>query len=357
VGSAQAEPLPDEEVLLREALALFRLMAPATQPGEVEAEYWNGVAAFFSAEHRQVTILDRGSPLDEPGAVILLVHELVHALQAARFEGEPSGCCATYDESLAFRGLLEGEAELYQDLALVYGYGDDPDEVAWDAIFQSFESSAWAAARRNPSPYVFAQLDFPYAFGGDYVNDAYRAGGNAAVRSLSSAPPGSTREILTGYGATPPENGIWRENPEEVGSPELPEEFEFVANVRLGAFLYEIFESKWRVGTFADSGFLGDVFNVFRETETFAIVGAWRLRFESEQQMSVVAGLVESQSGLGVERDGRDLVIWASSDQSLLPALRGVAWSAAVTPERDDAAEPASALPEMPHCPRTKRSF
>jgi hypothetical protein len=92
VGSAQAEPLPDEEVLLREALALFRLMAPATQPGEVEAEYWNGVAAFFSAEHRQVTILDRGSPLDEPGAVILLVHELVHALQAARLEGEPSGC-------------------------------------------------------------------------------------------------------------------------------------------------------------------------------------------------------------------------------------------------------------------------
>jgi hypothetical protein len=353
VDDAESEPLPEDEAALYAGLALFRLMSPDFEPGAVEREYWDQVAAFFSSETERVTILDRGEALDEPESVTLLVHELVHALQA---QESASDCCASYDEFLAARGLVEGEAELYQDLATVFGYGDDPEALDWDEIFQRFESWAWVNARANDNPYLFAPLQFPYAFGGDFVNEAYRVGGNAAVRALASEPPRTTRQVLSGYGARPPE-GLWQENPEEVGTPELSAEYELVTTLRLGTFLFEIFEYKWQAGVFADSGFAGDVFNVFRHTGSGALVGAWRLRFESEARAAVVAERLAVYEELLTSKDGRDLALWASSDESALAGFGGVAWGPTPAPEGDGGGDSDSALPEMPHCPHAKRLF
>lgn len=337
----ESTPEPAEARDLRRGLSLFGLMADTAAPAAVTREYWSNVAAFFSGDEGRVTILDRGEPLDEPESVTLLLHELVHAAQAAELAALPDHpCCDSHDEVLAYRGILEGEAELYEDLATVYGYGGDPAELDWDEVFDYFQGAAWTAMRATPNPFELATLYFPYAFGGRFVNDAYRTRGNSEVRALLRETPGSTREILYGYGAPAPPGGFV-ENPDELGHPELPADFEHLATLRLGAFLYEAFESAWRAGGFGDSGFAGDVLSLFVSSESSAVLGTWRLRFTSAARAQAVATRLDREA-LATRVDERDLIVMASSEpalaRSLLPELVFVP-----VPAPEPEAEPAPA--------------
>ena len=320
VAEAEANPEPPEDRNLRQGLSLFGLMDQDAGPAGVEREYWTNVAAFFSDTDQRVTILDRGEPLDEPASVNLLLHELVHALQSTERADAGIDCCDTYDEALAFRALLEGEAELYQDLSMVYGYGDDPDELDWDDIYARFQSSAWADLRSTRNAFELAPLYFPYAYGGDYVNRAFRAGGNAAVHPLLRDGPRSTRQLLFGYGAAPPDDSSWQENPDEVGYPLFAPEWELVAAIHLGALLFEVFESLQGAGRFGDSGYLGDVLTIFAHRDSEDVVGVWRVRFDSAERAATLAPRFASNT-LSATADARDLILLSTRDASLTESL------------------------------------
>jgi hypothetical protein len=321
IAEVMQNPEPPEDQNLRRGLGLFGLMDPDAEPAAVEREYWANVAAFFSGEDQRVTILDRGSALDRPESVTLLVHELVHALQSS--ENPDDGaleCCDSYDQYLAFRALVEGEAELYQDLATVYGYGDDPDELEWDEIFAGFRAVAWHDLRATPNAFELATLHFPYAFGGDYVNRAYRSGGNALVRGLLQDGPRTTRQLLFGYGVEPPRGSDWQEHPDELGYPLLSPEYERVVTLHLGALLFEAFESSRWAGVFGDSGYLGDVMTLFTNQESGEVAGFWRLRFESEQQASSLSARLDGPL-MAAWAEDRDLILVASETTELTEVL------------------------------------
>lgn len=320
VAEVTEGPEPPEEQNLRRSLGLFGLMDPDAEPAAVEREYWANVAAFFSGEDQRVTILDRGSALDQPESVTLLVHELVHALQASENPADALDCCDSYDQFLAFRALVEGEAELYQDLATVYGYGDDPEELEWDKIFGGFKAVAWNDLRSTPNAFELATLHFPYAFGGDYVNRAHRSGGNALVRGLLHDGPRTTRQLLFGYGVEPPRGFDWQEHPDEVGYPRLPPEYEPVATLHLGALLFEAFESSRGAGHFGDSGYLGDVMTLFVHQDSREVAGFWRLRFESEQQADSLSASLAGPR-MAARAEGRDLILVASETTALTDSL------------------------------------
>lgn len=333
VQGAVSQP-PSEDVRdLRRGIALFNLLPKRDDPGSTVRDYWDDVAAFFSSKTGKVTILDRGAPLDGPSAVLLLVHELVHAMQHVELGDayyESHG--TTYDSSLMLDGITEGEAVLYQDLAKAYGFGEDPDDVDWDDIFHGFEEFEWNRARTDDSGFDMASLRFPYAFGGAYVNRAWRAGGTTAVRDVVRHPPTSTRQM---FATSRSGTGPWREDPNEVGAPMMPAEFEFVASRHLGAWLFEIFKDTLNVaprsfGTFRDAGFTGDVLSVFRTPATSDVTGVWRLRFEKPDQASDLVSNLVHERGLAASRDDRDVVLIASTDDTVPGRLvGGLTWGPA----------------------------
>lgn len=333
VDDATNNPPTQDSIDLGRGLALFGLAPPETDPSATIREYWTNVAAFFSGQTGKVTVLDRGAPLDGAGAVRLLLHELVHAMQHRELSNDYYDQHeTTYDDSLVLTSLIEGEAVLYQDLATAFAYDRDPSDVEWDDIFRGFEERQWDAARQDDAPYEMASLRLPYAFGGALLNWNWRSGGNDAVRAAFTHPPASTRQLIGGTAS----RGVARENPNEVGNPVLPSEFEHVATRHIGAWLFDVFRDLWSSAPrtfrdFADPGFAGDVLTIFRTPASRGIVSVWRLRFDTPAKASEVFADLRT-SKFSMDRRDRDLIVVAGSDgQFTTTSIEG--WTTA--PEQD----------------------
>ena len=352
----------DDERDQRRGLALLNMMPAEPDAPELVRDYWATVGAFYDSDTKAVTILDRGLPLDGAGAVTTLLHELVHSLQDSREQGSPEAAQDDDDGSMARSGIVEGEAVLYQDLAQARGFGIDPGDVHWDSVFYDYQRSSWSQATAASAAYVLAWRYFPYAFGGDYVRDAWTLGGNAAVRELFVQPPTATRQILAGYGLPPldaprPElTAAWREDPDAVGSPVLPAQYEPVTRSHLGSWLFEIFKRR-RLGAAPEdlprgSGLLGDVLSIFREPATGDVSIFWRLRFDDRATaaaFSAELGTFPASPELAHVQYDRDVVLGASTGEPVSAAfLRSLSWQpvpTASTEADQTLAEPSLATP------------
>jgi hypothetical protein len=345
-GNAETQDERD----LRRGLALFALMPPSAEAEQTVREYWNRVAAFYSSEAHQITILDRGSPLDEPSDAALLLHELVHAMQRSDAGLGDEAHASTYDEGLAFRGVIEGEATLYEDLALIEGWGRDAADTDFEGIFGQYRLREWRRARANASPFELAWLRFPYAFGGDYVNRAWRAGGNAAVRDAFVNVPATSRQILAGYAAAAPNGLPWNEDPNELGKPILPPDFEHFATLHLGTWLFEVFRDLFGTDTrlsagFSDSGFAGDVMTAFRSVDG-DVVAVWRLRFGDAAQAAAMIEQLRVEAPLLASVVERDLIVVGDTrGVPLRSFVEGLSWEPATPEDWQASPRAAGALP------------
>jgi hypothetical protein len=358
----------DDQRDLRRGLALLNLMPAQLDAPELERQYWDTVGAFYDPDTKQVTILDRGQPLDGGGAVTTLLHELIHALQDDREQRSPEVARDDDDGAMALTGIVEGEAVLYQDLARARGFGVDPDDIDWQSVFFDYQASSWDQVINSDAAYLLAWRYFPYAFGGRYVRDAWADGGNARVRELFAQPPTATRQILAGYGLPPPAApgpelaAAWREDLDTVGSPVLPAQYEPVTRLHLGAWLFEIFKQRRlrreASGLPSGSGLLGDVLSVFREPATGDVSIFWRLRFDDPERAAVFRAQVANIPAvveLGHVQYDRDVVLGASTRQPLDSAfVRSIVWeavpAASTEPEQDPPAQPSALLRRLT-CP------
>lgn len=337
---------------LRNGLSLLGLMEPNDE--EAVRDYWNWVGAFYSSDTDRITVLHRGTPLSAPSFVILLLHEFIHAMQHHNGGIDYEGHGATYDENLAFAAMLEGEAVLYEDLATLDGYGRDRDDVDWSGIFRQFEGREWKDARANASPYESAGHRFPYAFGGAYLNRAWRDGGNASVRKVFAAIPQSTRQVLAGYGSTAPDELPWKEDPNEVGMPVLSAEFEYVATRHLGTWLFEIWKDFWTNTStdwneFSDSGFAGDVLNVFRLPATGDVIVVWRLRFADARQATALQSALRLQPALTTSVSDRDVIVAVDSRGPVAQSfVDTMTWTASAPEDSTEVTPPMAPLPNEP---------
>jgi len=337
-GGTEAES--DDERAQRRGLALLNLMPAQLDAPELIRGYWDTVSAFYASDTKQVTILDRGYPLDGGNAVSTLLHELVHALQDGREPSYPEAEPDDDDGSMARTGIVEGEAVLYEDLARARGFGVDPDDVDWDDVFVEYQASSWSQVIASSAAYLLAWRYFPYAFGGRYVRDAWTERGSSGVRELFAEPPTSTRQILAGYAQPPPASpgpelaAAWREDPDVVASPVLPAQYEPVSHAHFGAWLFEIFKQR-RLRSPAEgvprgSGLLGDVLSIFHEPATDDVSVFWRLRFDDNTAAAEFSAALETLAAapeLGHLRYDRDVVLGVSTRGPLTSAfLQGIAW-------------------------------
>jgi hypothetical protein len=354
--TAEAEAEPETEDLRdeRQALALLNLMPAERDVAASQAEIWSRVAAFYDSDTGEITVLDRGQPLDSPNLVVLLLHEMVHAAQDQRDDAYELRA-GDDDGALARRALTEGEAVLYEDLATALGYGYEASDFDWGEIFATFQDRSLDQNIATDQAYLMSRLYFPYAFGGAFLQRVWRQGGNAAVRDLFADPPRSTRQVLAGHGAPPPQaTGLdtpptWREDPTAVGSPVLPPEYQLVTTSNLGAWLFELFRQR-RLNSDAPAvsplgeGFLGDVLNVFRGPTPGEVALYWRLRFESEARAEALTRelALAPLPALAYVQSGRDVVIAASNSAPLtLEQVSGLEWVPVALPMTDSSASSA----------------
>ena len=113
----------------------------------------------------------------------ILPHEYVHVLQDQHFDLTRLLSRRTFDELMAARALIEGDACITTDL-----YGREPSVEA--AAFGS--SSSESLLERT----LDAFMEFPYVEGKIFVSRLYEEGGWDAVNAAFLDPPTTTEQII-----------------------------------------------------------------------------------------------------------------------------------------------------------------
>jgi hypothetical protein len=277
-------------------LSLFDLAPSQWDAAKAERKRDQNLAAFYSDKDKTVTVLDRGDALNGSGAVLLLVHEFVHALQDAEHDlAKLDSLYATsFDGTLALGSLTEGEAILRQDQAAAFQAGFDLGEVDWRKAFNSFRMTSLDDVLRSDAPITALRADFVYAYGATYVYDAWRDRGREGVEGLYQHPPVSSRQVMTGYGHGPPGGQPWIE-PEldEVAIPMLGADFEYVDSAHMGAFAALVFARRQGSNDTPLGKLRSDVLSVF-QTMDGQVLAAWRLRFAGASDAASYATLASA---------------------------------------------------------------
>lgn len=160
------------------------------------------VAGYYEGSTGRITLIDRDRAEDSDNALELLAHELVHALQDQEMGlaelSERTG--RSTDSWYARSCLVEGEATLYEDLAMALLKGRAVDPGYWDVNFDWYLKSARGDVAIAPSPYS-ALWQLAYPVGGRFLTDAWLHGGNHAVQSIYWAVPQAAIYWMHGYTA------------------------------------------------------------------------------------------------------------------------------------------------------------
>ncbi len=303
-AEADVEPISEEEKRFRAALALYGLSSEAPT-GETDLRrQLEQVAAFYS--DGQVVVLDRGTPLDSPELMSTLVHEAVHALQDARGDFGSFARAVSFDQWLARRAMIEGEATFvdYQAYAEMEGIVD----IDWRETFENFQARMLERARESTDPFVDAFLLFPYAWGGAYVHGAATSLGDIAPL-FDEAAPSSTRQVMAGFGALPPDGGAWLE---ELGADAVPvlDALSPEAVTSLGRW----FTDRWlerQAQTISGVGehLRADAFTVLSQADV--PIGVWRMRLETSAQAERIRGelMAVLSEGVSVFAEGSDIFL------------------------------------------------
>ncbi len=166
------------------------------------------VAGFYDPDEKQMVlvtgavdlgILDRTAEFlvqQDLVGQMLLAHELTHALQDQHFDlgTKLDAIKDNDDEALALKAVSEGDATI-AGLAYVTG-GMTSDTL--DTLSNSLHKLPAMLASETPGTPegLSVPLLFQYSSGVDFVAEAYRRGGWAAVDELYKDPPRSSHQIL-----------------------------------------------------------------------------------------------------------------------------------------------------------------
>jgi hypothetical protein len=146
-------------------------------------------------------------------------------------------------------------------------------------------------------------------------------GGWAAVDKLYREPLRTTREWLAEPGELEAMGSPGREELGADAVPVLPSGFALALHDEMGAWLLRIFLERSRIGAdfsrLASLKLRGDVLSIHHDAATDDLVTAWRLRLADEETAEQLATSALLTTRWRVWRTGRDLVLMASTDESL----------------------------------------
>jgi len=150
----------------------------------------SSIAAYYDAEQKKVTVVDRGTG-GEPGRdLFVLAHELAHALRDAETDliAFREQHVSSTDSFAASSSLTEGEAMVI-GAAVVARTAQGPGySVDWSKLASSVLDGALSSVERAPAPLVATVEQLPYAFGTRRLALAWDADGRAAIDPFFERP-------------------------------------------------------------------------------------------------------------------------------------------------------------------------
>lgn len=311
------------------ALKLLGLLDPEVDSETASIDEAVGdVSGFYDPRTHDITLIDRGMRLDSDGSMHAMAHELVHALQ-----DQEVGLTEAWDRApgsmdgrFAHGCLVEGDAELYAQLAWARLQGVALRAVDWDTSLSWSLKYARRDVVQSASPYLNVwQLRYPV--GERYVLDTWRYGGNWQVRSLYEAPPTSSIHWVVGFEA----NRARRDHlvvPLACDRAAAPAHYERAGVYSLGAlplfaFLGHVlrddgrFESEehWR----NVEHWRQDSLALFAGPDGETAV-SYRIRFDDERLAEEIADALRAVTTprLAVRREGAEIEVLAAEDADVL---------------------------------------
>jgi hypothetical protein len=250
-------------------------------------------------------------------ARLVLVHELVHALQDQRLElGESYQKERTADADNAFRAVVEGDATLamlaealrQQGIPLsaaTAGIQQMGDYVALDALVRGEKLDEAPAILR-------VTLVAPYLRGLQFVAAVQGRGGWPAVNNAHRRPPATTEQVLH------PDKYFAREPGEAITIPKnealVAAGFDRIDEDTLGELELSVYLGQGRAsGTHeeAAAGWAGDHLVVYRRDEKSAVIWwtSWDSELDAQEAFTAARSVSPKDSNARVERRGRFVLI------------------------------------------------
>ncbi len=237
-----------------------------------------------------------------PSAVekLTIVHEYVHALQDQHFTFSLPTMQVDDDRRLAYRALVEGDAQLAENLYAEEALGFS------DALAAS---ASYSADRLNQDkldqmpPVIVESLRFPYSSGLAFATALYDQGGLDALDNAFAAPPRSTEQVLH------VDKYLSQEQPVTVKAPALPAALKDTWRVADSNVFGEFY---WRLalqtrlgpmaGAYAGTGWGGDRYTLFQKgdkaTYMLAAAAVWDTEADAQEFADLYASAMFGTQGV-----------------------------------------------------------
>jgi hypothetical protein len=206
------------------ALFPFGVLPTQGASAELPALFAKGIAALYDRRTKAI-LLHRHDDRPERARAWTIVHELEHALQdqSSKLRHAPGDA----DEQLAFRAVVEGDAEI-TTAAFVASRGLANDHWLARLLALVRAPSAAQGSFGGAPEFIRRQWVFPYIEGAAFVGALYHAGGYPLVDRMLQRPPVSSAQVLH------PDRYLAGELPVPVPIPEVPVGFTETASGRMG---------------------------------------------------------------------------------------------------------------------------
>jgi hypothetical protein len=283
------------------------------------------VIGYYDPDTRRLVVRDSvmaaiaGDPTAEATqeAKLVLIHELVHALQDQRLGlGESYERDRTADGDNAFRSVVEGDATLAM-LAHALRQQGIPLSAATDGIQQMgsyLDLNALVRGEKldDAPAIVRVTLVAPYLRGLQFIAAVHGRGGWPAVNNAHRRPPASSEQVLH------PEKYFRRESVESFEVAEHPQvrktgfkrvEVDTLGELELSVYLGQLSEGE--TDAVAAAGWAGDQLAVYRRNDELAVVWwtTWDTEGDAQEAFEAARAVSPRNSRATVERRGRSVLI------------------------------------------------
>lgn len=250
---------------------------------------------------------------------VVLAHEMAHALQARRGALDVFDQEMTYDQLLAVRTYVEGEADLYEAMVAA---ALEPETNVHDIVLSSAvrrrHDALYDLARTAPHPLLVAN-QFPYVYGERVAYDAWVLGGTMQLDARLATLPAGTVDIIAGPLAT-----VTASHALDLDG--VPEAVLF--EDAFGAWMFDVararYDSNWQQ---AQTGWRGERFYALHAEDEDEVAVIWWIRvgvFASSYAFERRFDDATSRLWIAERETARDLVVLVADSEEQRARLEPV---------------------------------
>jgi hypothetical protein len=299
--------------------AVLRRLGLIPESSTVDAEDIDDLVESLGAyyDDGMVTVIDRGTPLDQEEPVSVLVHEMVHAIQDRRYDLDAFLTEADdFDDRSMRRAIVEGDASVQQVAYMLEARGMPRERGNWnaaldrEAVLEMLPGSGW----------FVGSLAGLYPLGLVYVLGRWNPTMPLDDLDLLYADPPDGTQALFSEASTSPS----RELVECAVAP--PEGTAIVSEQHFGTLVFYAAFRDTRLGFVDFSQVTGDQMVIVGDEAATQTAFVWRVRTASEETAQAMRiGIGAGRPPRVVAVDGRDLVIVDGTDAALVEAWLPIA--------------------------------